>query len=94
MGSASGKLGASHKDIAYKLGAVIAEKGCITITGACPGFPLEPARGASENGGLLFCTNQIHEFLWKSSLRIIYKINKPFCNVNMLQLNCDHIAHF
>lgn len=53
MGSASGKLGESHKDIAYKLGAVIAEKDCITITGACPGFPLEAARGASENGGLV-----------------------------------------
>jgi hypothetical protein len=53
MGSASGMLEKSHKNLAYELGAIIAEKNCITITGACPGFPLESARGAAENGGFV-----------------------------------------
>lgn len=53
MGSASGKLSKAHKKIAYELGCAIAEKDCITITGACPGLPLEAAKGASEKGGLV-----------------------------------------
>ncbi len=53
MGSASGKLSKAHKKIAYELGCAIAENDCITITGACPGLPLEAARGASKNGGLV-----------------------------------------
>lgn len=53
MGSASGKLSKAHKKIAYELGCAIAEKDCITITGACPGLPLEAARGASKKGGLV-----------------------------------------
>lgn len=53
MGSASAKLTAKHRRIAYQLGRSIAENGCITITGACPGLPLEAAKGASEGGGLV-----------------------------------------
>ncbi len=53
MGSASGKLSLKHKTIAYELGCAIAERGCITVTGACPGFPLEAAKGATEKGGLV-----------------------------------------
>ncbi len=53
MGSASGKLTKAHKKIAYEVGCAIAEAGCITITGACPGLPLEAARGASAKGGLV-----------------------------------------
>lgn len=53
MGSASGKLLKKHKKIAYDMGCAIAEKDCITITGACPGFPLEAARGANSKGGLV-----------------------------------------
>jgi uncharacterized protein (TIGR00725 family) len=53
MGSASGKLSKAHKLIAYELGCAIAENGCITITGACPGLPLEAARGASSRGALV-----------------------------------------
>ena len=47
MGSASGKLSKAHKKIAYELGCAIADNDCITITGACPGYPLEAAKGAS-----------------------------------------------
>lgn len=53
MGSASGKLSKAHKKIAFDLGCSIAENDCITITGACPGFPLEAAKGASSKGGLV-----------------------------------------
>lgn len=53
MGSASGKILKAHKKLAYQLGSAIAAKDCITITGACPGLPLEAARGASENGGFV-----------------------------------------
>ena len=53
MGSASGKLSKTHKKLSYDLGCSIAKNDCITITGACPGLPLEAARGAKENGGLV-----------------------------------------
>jgi len=53
MGSATGNLLKQHKDIAYELGSSIAQNGCITITGACPGLPLEAAKGATEAGGLV-----------------------------------------
>jgi uncharacterized protein (TIGR00725 family) len=53
MGSATGNLLKQHKDIAYELGRSIAQNECITITGACPGLPLEAAKGATETGGLV-----------------------------------------
>ncbi len=51
MGSASGRMLAQDKQIAYDLGKAIAEHDCITITGACPGLPLESAKGAHAAGG-------------------------------------------
>jgi hypothetical protein len=51
MGSASSKMTEHHKILARALGQAVAEADCITITGACPGFPLEAARGAKESGG-------------------------------------------
>jgi uncharacterized protein (TIGR00725 family) len=53
MGSASNPLSKVHKKMAFELGCAIAENGCVTITGACPGFPLEAARGAKSQGGLV-----------------------------------------
>jgi uncharacterized protein (TIGR00725 family) len=53
MGSATGTLSERHRRIAYDLGRAIAKEGCITITGACPGLPLESAKGASGAGGLV-----------------------------------------
>ncbi len=53
MGSATGTLSKSQKNIAYKLGLAIAQNDCVTITGACPGLPLESARGAHEAGGIV-----------------------------------------
>jgi len=53
MGSATGNFSKKIKEISYKLGYAIAKNDCITITGACPGLPLEAARGASNAGGLV-----------------------------------------
>jgi len=53
MGSATGVLSKNQKELAYELGRAIAQNDCITITGACPGLPLESARGATEAGGLV-----------------------------------------
>jgi uncharacterized protein (TIGR00725 family) len=53
MGSASGKIPQTHRKLAFDLGRVIAEEGCIIVTGACPGLPLEAAKGASGAGGLV-----------------------------------------
>ncbi len=53
MGSATGFLTKQQRGLAYRLGRAIAECGCVTITGACPGLPLESARGASAVGGLV-----------------------------------------
>ena len=53
MGTATGKFSVKVRETAYELGCAIAKNECITITGACPGLPLEAARGASESGGLV-----------------------------------------
>ncbi|MGO9016353.1 MAG: hypothetical protein ACLQF0_15390 [Dissulfurispiraceae bacterium] len=53
MGSATGTILNSQKKIAYKLGYAIAQNDCMTITGACPGLPLEAAKGAHEAGGIV-----------------------------------------
>jgi uncharacterized protein (TIGR00725 family) len=53
MGSAAEKLPRKHLKLAFDLGRVIAEEGCITVTGACPGLPLESAKGANRGGGLV-----------------------------------------
>lgn len=53
MGSASAPLYKAHVKLAFELGCAIAERDCICITGACPGFPLEAARGAKSMGGLV-----------------------------------------
>ena len=53
MGSAAGKFSKRQKEIACELGRAIAQNDCVTITGACPGLPLESARGANEAGGLV-----------------------------------------
>lgn len=53
MGAATGATSRRHRELAYELGCVIADDGFITITGACPGLPLEAAKGASESGGLV-----------------------------------------
>ncbi len=51
MGDASADPPEHCRESARQLGEEIARAGCITITGACPGLPLEAARGAQTAGG-------------------------------------------
>ncbi len=53
MGAATGEFTSTQRARANTLGAAIARAGCITITGSCPGLPLEAAHGAKEAGGLV-----------------------------------------
>jgi uncharacterized protein (TIGR00725 family) len=53
MGDAGGDIPAEHREVAFNVGRAIAESGCITVTGACPGLPLEAARGAGLAGGMV-----------------------------------------
>lgn len=52
MGSASGELSPEVRKDSFDLGAAIAVKGMICVTGAAPGLPWESARGAQAAGGL------------------------------------------
>lgn len=52
MGSAGANLSAEISERAYQLGRIIAQRGLILVTGACPGLPYDCARGASNFGGL------------------------------------------
>ena len=51
MGSAGGDLGHETLDKAYRMGQEIARRGCVLITGACPGLPHQAVLGAHEEGG-------------------------------------------
>jgi uncharacterized protein (TIGR00725 family) len=53
MGSATGRFSKYQRETALALGHAIASKGCITITGASPGLPLEAAKGAKKAGGMV-----------------------------------------
>ena len=53
MGSAGGKLEDEARQLAHCLGAAIAKRGYVLITGACPGMPHEAVKGAKEEGGIV-----------------------------------------
>ena len=53
MGGATDGLSAEVLTKAEKLGRALARRGCILITGSCPGLPLASARGAKAEGGLV-----------------------------------------
>lgn len=70
MGSADTDAPADLAQHAYQLGRVIAQRGLILITGACPGLPYECARGTSQSGGLsvgispaLSLDEHVHKYL-------------------------------
>ena len=42
-----------ERKLAFELGKAIAEQDVLLITGACPGYPFEAARGAASQGGLV-----------------------------------------
>ena len=51
-GAASGDTVEQAKSLAERVGAAIAKRGHITITGATVGLPYYAAKGAKENGGM------------------------------------------
>jgi hypothetical protein len=51
FGSAAGEVDETVVGLARAVGALIAEKGCITLTGGCKGYPYEAILGAKEAGG-------------------------------------------
>lgn len=53
MGDASGLVSDYSLEMAVKLGAEIARRGCILITGGCAGLPLAAADGAKRLSGLV-----------------------------------------
>jgi uncharacterized protein (TIGR00725 family) len=53
MGSAGGYLSDQVLDKAYEMGKVIATRGCVLVTGACPGLPHYAVKGAKSAGGIV-----------------------------------------
>lgn len=53
MGGASGRFDQSHLEKARRVGEAIAQRGCILITGGCPGLPLAAAGGAKGRKGFV-----------------------------------------
>ncbi len=53
MGSAGGTLDEKVRVPVRRLGAAIARRGCVLVTGACPGMPHEAVKGAKEEGGIV-----------------------------------------
>lgn len=53
MGSAGGKLEDRALRLVHRLGAAIAGRGYVLITGACPGIPHEAVKGAKKEGGIV-----------------------------------------
>lgn len=53
MGSAGGKIDPEIRRLMRRLGAAIARRGHVLITGACPGLPHETVLGAKAAGGFV-----------------------------------------
>ncbi len=53
MGSAGGNLGQDVLEKAFEMGRAIALRGCVLVTGACPGLPHEAVKGAKSANGLV-----------------------------------------
>lgn len=54
MGSAGGPLTDAELALSRRLGKRIAERGCVIVTGACPGLPHAAVLGATDAGGISF----------------------------------------
>ena len=73
MGSAGGTLTEEVLARVRRLGEEIARRGCVLITGACPGIPHEAVLGSKAKGGLTIgispaLSPQEHRDLYKSPL--------------------------
>lgn len=75
MGSADADHPETVRALARDLGRAIAARGCILVTGACPGLPYECARGTRAAGGLsvgispaLSLDEHVHKYLSPSDV--------------------------
>jgi uncharacterized protein (TIGR00725 family) len=53
MGSAGGRLSESALQKAFEMGRAIALRGCVLVTGACPGLPHHAVKGAKSANGIV-----------------------------------------
>jgi hypothetical protein len=53
MGSAGGSISESSLAKAFEMGRAVAERGCVLVTGACPGLPHQAVKGAKSAGGVV-----------------------------------------
>jgi hypothetical protein len=53
MGSAGGALDRAVLDKAFQMGRAIALRGCVLVTGACPGLPHQAVKGAKSAHGIV-----------------------------------------
>ncbi len=53
MGSAGGNLSREILEKGFRMGQEIARRGCVLITGACPGLPHQAVLGAKSAGGIV-----------------------------------------
>ncbi|MEK7283816.1 MAG: hypothetical protein AAB249_08390 [Acidobacteriota bacterium] len=53
MGSAGGQLNEKAIGMATEMGRAIAARGCVLVTGACPGLPHYAVKGAKSAGGIV-----------------------------------------
>jgi len=53
MGSAGGSITESSLAKAFEMGRAVAERGCVLVTGACPGLPHQAVKGAKSAGGIV-----------------------------------------
>jgi uncharacterized protein (TIGR00725 family) len=53
MGSAGGRLDDEVRRKAFEMGRAVASRGCVLVTGACPGLPHEAVKGARSAGGIV-----------------------------------------
>jgi uncharacterized protein (TIGR00725 family) len=53
MGSAGGDLSPSVRECLTRLGAAVAKRGYVLVTGACPGLPHDAVLGAQRAGGVV-----------------------------------------
>ena len=81
MGSSGGKISRVARRKAYALGREIARRGCILLTGACPGVPYDATRGCKDAGGITIGVSpalSLHEHItryaspWKHFDVLIY----------------------
>ena len=60
MGSAGGVISDRQLELAHRIGRRIAERGCVIVTGACPGLPHAAVLGAHAAGGTSLGVSPAH----------------------------------